>query len=96
MGLADLIDEALDWPSQRANIYIRDATVEDWRAVVARVLDGGYQARLCRDGADVPMPAHFEPVFGGDHVMSLVVGDMVVSCYFFRPSEIELSFSRTT
>lgn len=50
-----LIDGALDWPKQKVDfefdgswrdIYILDTTLEDWRAVLAMVLHGGYNAAL--------------------------------------------------
>ena len=103
-----LIGAALDWPRQKADfepdgslrdIYVQDASVEDWQAVVTRILGGNYRARLQRGGADVPIPTVFEAVFAGEldggdrHFMSFTVGDIVLDCHFFSPNEIEFSFA---
>jgi hypothetical protein len=101
------IDEVLDWPRQKADferdgslrdIYVQDATIEDWKAVITHILDGDYRARLVCGGAVVPMPGDFEALFGGKlygndrHFMSFSIGDVVLACHFFMPSEIEFSF----
>lgn len=99
-----LIDAVLDWPAQKADferdgslrdIYVQDATVRDWKLVVTRILDGTYNARLQRGGAEVPLPTVFEAVFDGNdrHFMNFTVGDIVLDCHFFTPTEIEFSFA---
>ncbi len=102
------IDAALDWSRQKVDfepdgslrdIYIQDATVEDWRVVVVRILDSGYRAELQLHGAAVPMPTEFEAVFGGEfdendrYFMSFTVGDIALDCHFFTLTEIEFSFA---
>ncbi len=102
-----LIAAVLDWPSQKADfaadgslrdIYVRDATVEDWKIIVTRILDGDYRAELQHGGSVIPMPLDFEAVFGGRldgnerHFLSFSVGDVVLTCHFFAPTEIEFSF----
>ncbi len=99
-----LIGVVLNWSSQKADferdgslrdIYVQDATVEDWKLVVARILDGNYRARLQHGGAEVPLPTDFEAVFAENdrHFMSFTVGDIVLDCHFFTPTEIEFSFA---
>ena len=105
-----LIDAVLDWPSQARDFerdgslrdfYVQEATVDDWRVVVAQVLDGDYCARLELDGVAVQMPDAFETVFGGEdgsrrYFMTFTVGDVVVDCHFFIKTEIEFSFEPTS
>ncbi len=99
-----LIGVAVDWPRQKADferdgmlrdIYVQHATVEDWKRVVARILNGNHRARLQRVGAEVPMPSDFEALFEGTdrHVLSFTVGDIVIDLYFFSPTEIEFAFA---
>jgi hypothetical protein len=103
-----LIDGVLDWPRQKVDfepdgslrdIYVENATVEDWKLVVARILDGNYAARLRRGSAEAPLPADFESLFEGAlegndrYFMSFTLGDIVLDCHFFTSSEIEFSFA---
>lgn len=104
---ATLIDAVLDWQRQRVDfepdgslrdIYIQGATVEDWRTVVTLILEGGYRARLQCGGVAMPMPSAFETLFGDPltkddcFYMSFTVGDVLLDCHFFDPTEIEFSF----
>lgn len=98
----ELIRSVLDWPSQKADfepdgalrdIYIQNATIDDWRRVVAVILDGRFRARLERGGASVAVPPRFESLFEPDerHLLTFSVGDAVLACHFFTPDEIEFS-----
>lgn len=100
-----LILGALDWSTQKADfvadgslrdIYIQNATIEDWKIVVAQILDGEHAARL--DRVAMTIPADFEALFDGSegdgaHLMSFTVGTVVLTCHFFTPTEIEFSFA---
>jgi hypothetical protein len=99
-----LIVAVMDWPTQKIDfepdgslrdIYVQAATVADWEAVVSHILDGSYSARLDRCGTEVAVPADFERLFDGNdrHWLSFTVGGVVLDCYFFTPTEIELSFA---
>lgn len=90
-----LIGAVLDWPNQKADfvrdgslrdLYIHDTTVQDWKLVIARILDGNYGAQLRRGGAVVPIPSDFEAVFAeiDRHVMSFTVGGIVLDCHSSR------------
>ncbi len=98
-----LIDAVLYWPRQQSDfardgslrdLYVLNATVEDWRLVVTQLLCGDYRARLQRGGIEVPLPSDFEAVFDGNdrHFMGFTVGDIELDCHFFTPTQIEFSF----
>lgn len=97
-----LIQSALDWPSQKADfepdgslrdIYVQNATIDDWKRVVALIMDGSLGARLERGGASVAVPSRFERLFDQNegHLMSFTVGGALLTCQFFTPTEIEFS-----
>ncbi len=97
-----MIQSVLDWSSQKADfepdgalrdIYIKNVTIEDWRLVVALIMDGGFCARLERGGGLVAVPPNFESLFDHNdrHLMSFTVGGASITCHFFTPAEIEFS-----
>lgn len=97
-----LIANVLDWSSQKADfepdglrrdIYIQDATIEDWKLVVAVIMEARFSARLMRGGDLVAVPSTFESLFDHDdrHLMRFTVGGASITCHFFTPAEIEFS-----
>ena len=99
-----LIRDALDWSTQKSefetdetlrDIYVRDTTVDDWRIVLRRILDGAYHAGLERAGVAVPLPENIESLFEEDHrhLLQVSINRVALSCHFFTPTEIEFSFS---
>ena len=95
---------ALDWKTQRRDfepdgslrdIYVRDTTVDDWKVVIALILDGNYQARLVRSGAVVPVPDDFDTLFEADdrHLLSFSIAEVILDCHFFETAAIEFSFA---
>ena len=99
----DRVTAVLDWQSQRGDfepdgslrdIYIQATTIEDWKVVIAFILDGNYQARLERSGAEVPVPGELTLFDGSDrHLLCFSVAGIVVDCHFFGAEEIEFSFA---
>ncbi len=104
-----LIDAVLDWPTQQAefardgtlrDIYVANATIEDWK-VVAPMLERDYGARVQRRGTAVPipMPTDLDAMFRGTldgsdpYDVRLTIGDVVVACHVFSPTQIEFSFA---
>ncbi|MDQ3366146.1 MAG: hypothetical protein M3680_12035 [Myxococcota bacterium] len=103
--LHDPVAAVLDWETQQRDfegdgalrdIYVQATTTADWKVVLALILDGNFQARLERGGALVPVPIEFETLFDDNdndrHLLSFTIADVVLSCQFFQPEEIELSF----
>jgi hypothetical protein len=96
----DVVRAVLDWPRQKADfeadgslrdIYVEGATLADWRLFVDLAL-ARPGARLTRAGGIAPMPAEAESLFGNAYAMSFEVSSVVLDCYFFTLTEIEVSF----
>lgn len=98
-----LIHAAIDWSLQKADfaadgslrdIYIENATIDDWKLVVDIIQRGDYGARLQRGGGDVAMPDNFESLFDTEdrHFLRFRVSGVGLDCHFFAPGEIEFSF----
>ena len=79
-----LIEAALNWQLQKAefapdgslrDIYVQNATIDDWKLVVGIIQRGAYGAQLQRGGVSVAMPASFESLFDSEerHFMSFTV-----------------------
>jgi hypothetical protein len=94
-----LINAVVDWPNQRTDfeydgslrdIYIQNASLADWMVVVARIVAGDHHARFQRGGVTVPVPIDLfgEPL----DLMTFSVGNVVLDCHFFMPTEVEFSF----
>jgi hypothetical protein len=99
-----LIQAALNWAAQKADfapdgslrdICVENASLEDWKLVVAQIFDRDYGARLERRGVVVAVPEDFDSLFDLNlgHRLSFTVGGVSFFCHFFAPTEIELSFA---
>jgi hypothetical protein len=73
------------------DVYVFDATVEDWQAVWEAVLHR-YTMRTC-DGA--PPPTDVRAVVGSDArpVVTLDPGGLSANCHFFNAGEIEFDLN---
>jgi hypothetical protein len=98
-----IVRAALNWSLQKADferdgslrdIYVQNATIDDWKIVIASIQLGRYGAQLHRDGVEVAMPASIESLFVPDRrpYMNFTVAGVAVDCHFFTPTEIEFSF----
>jgi hypothetical protein len=103
-GNETLISTVVDWQSQRGDfepdgslrdIYVQNATIEDWKLVISRVLEFDRRARIQNCGVDIAMPANIESLFDHDqtYLLSFSVGLVGLTCHFFTPTEIEFSFA---
>lgn len=97
------IAAVLDWPRQQADfeevctlrdIYVQNASIDDWQVVLAMIFERDYQARLLRGDASVAMPSVVDYLFDHDnrYLLCFRVGGIGLNCHFFSTDEIELSF----
>jgi hypothetical protein len=96
------VREVLNWEVQKQDfepdgslrdIYIRRTTIEDWRAVLALILQGPYQADFRRAQAAVTVPSDVGSLFGTpDFLLRFSVDKVDLACHFFSSDEIEFDF----
>jgi hypothetical protein len=97
------IRAVLNWSLQKADferdgslrdIYVQNATIEDWKLVIAVVQRGVHGAQLHRGGVEVVIPGNIESLFDPEDrpYMSFTVAGVAFDCHFFTPTEIEFSF----
>ena len=97
-----IVRAALKWSLQKADferdgslrdIYVQNATIDDWKLVIASIQRGGYGAQLHRGGVEVALPASIESLFvpDGRPYMNFTVAGVALDCHFFTPTEIEFS-----
>jgi hypothetical protein len=99
----ELIEAVMDWPRQKADfepdcgtlidMYVQNATVEDWRIVLQRIFELDPRARLDHGGVAAAVPANFNSIFEfPKYTLSFTIGGVALTCHFFTATEIEFSF----
>jgi hypothetical protein len=79
------------------DIYVLDASLEDWRPVLGLLEQGPYEARLVRTGSQgmaQPLPRDPGSLFTGEqqYLLRFTVGGVQLACHFFTPDEVEFDF----
>jgi hypothetical protein len=86
------VESDFEWDGSLRDIYVRSATLEDWRAVY-RVLKTSPEVAFRFDGEQVAVPADISDVFAmrgkKSPMLSLKVGSVTVVCHFFTEEEVE-------
>ena len=89
----DLVAQDFEADGSLRDIYLRGATVADWRTVLAIVARGPHQATFRRANEIVALPTEIEDLFGTpDLSLSFRVAGIELACHFFARDEIELDF----
>ena len=74
------------------DIYVLQTTIEDWRALCA-ALSAKYKFEFTIDGEAKSFPPSVDEVFEGRKDASALLqfraGNILVTCHFFTPDEIE-------
>ena len=86
------VESDFEWDGSLRDIYVRSATLDDWRAVY-RVLKASPDVEFRFDGEQAALPAEIDDVFAmrsrKSPMLSLKVGGVAVVFHFFTEEEIE-------
>lgn len=93
----------IDWRKQESSfrydgtlrdIAIADTAIEHWQLVLDLVRKSHADAVFSRGGIVGPLPKDANDIFRGEVRQSLAFSilDVMMTCYFFSPDEIEFSF----
>ena len=87
------IQTAFDWDGSWRDLYVLDASRDDWHRILDALRSSGYAVRFWRDHDAGPVPESVDGLFAGESeqgsLLSIVAGGVTVNAHFFQDDEVE-------
>ena len=78
------------------DIYVFETALSDWQKLVDFLRNSKYQCTFLDDNSEHNLPDDVVTIFDKSlttwALLSVQVGDIILSCHFFSPEEIEFDF----
>lgn len=85
------VEDLFEADGSLVDLYVHDATLEDWRRMLALIFDGTHGARLLYADEPVPLPEDTATLFEHGHYLGFLVAGMQIDCHFFGVDPLELT-----